>query len=70
MKVNNNRFKVYIFGGLIGALVGLIASFLIEKSSGIENSDFQLTKKKLTRFGLGTISALWTLVDPEKGFRK
>lgn len=70
MNENNNRIKVYVIGGLIGAMIGVIASILIEKSPENENSDFQLTKKKLAKFGLGTISALWTLIDPGKGDEK
>ncbi len=70
MEEKKNNFELYLMGGIIGAVIGVIAAMLIEKSSELEGSEPQLTRKKLSRLGFGTVSALWSLIDPGKGFNR
>jgi hypothetical protein len=65
-----SNFTLYMMGGFIGAFIGIIAAMLIEKSSENEGGDIHVTGKKLAKLGFGTISALWSLIDPSKGFLK
>ena len=66
MKENKSNYTLYLVGGFIGAMIGIIAAILIEKSSENEGGDIHLTGKKLAKLGFGTISALWSLIDPGK----
>ncbi len=57
----------YLFGGLIGAFIGLLAVYLIENSTEVEEGKTPFSRKKLTRLGLSTISMLSRLINPGKG---
>jgi hypothetical protein len=70
MEEKKSNFTLYLMGGIFGAFLGIIAAILIEKSSENEGGDVHLTSKKLTKLGFGTISALWSLIDPGKGLLK
>ena len=66
MEEKKSNFDLYLIGGFIGAAIGVIAVFLLEKSSEYNKGGPNLSREKLTKFGFGTISALWTLLDPGK----
>jgi gas vesicle protein len=66
MEEKKTDYGLYLMSGFIGAIIGVIAAMLLEKSSEIEGSETHLTGKKLTRLGFGTISALWSLIEPGK----
>lgn len=66
MEEKKTNYKLYLMSGLIGGVIGIIAAMLLERSSDLEGSELRLTRKKLTRLGFGTISALWSLIDPGK----
>ncbi|MCJ7520214.1 MAG: hypothetical protein MUO42_11170 [Anaerolineaceae bacterium] len=66
MEEKKTDYGLYLMSGFIGAIIGVIAAMLLEKSSEIEGSELHLTGKKLTRLGFGTISALWSLIEPGK----
>jgi len=67
MDKKNSNFELYMIGGIVGAVIGEVAAILVEKSAKLEGSDPHLNVKKLSRLGFGTISALWSLIDPGKG---
>jgi UDP-N-acetylmuramate-alanine ligase len=68
MEEKKNNFELYLVGGIVGAVIGVIAAMLIEKSANLEGSDPRLSGKKLSRLGFGAVSALWSLIEPGKGF--
>jgi hypothetical protein len=70
MKEKNSEYTLYVMGAFIGAIIGIIAAMLVEKSSENEGGDVHLTGRKLAKVGFGTISALWSLIDPGKGLSK
>lgn len=61
-----NNFNRYIAGGLIGAVIGIFAAFLINRSSEFEGEEFRFSGKKASKFALGTISLLWSLIEKGK----
>lgn len=62
----DNNFNRYIAGGLIGAAIGIFAAFLINKSSEFEGEEFKFSGKRVSKFALGTISLLWSLIEKGK----
>jgi hypothetical protein len=68
MEEKKTNYTLYLMSGFIGAFVGIIAAMLIEKSSENNGGYVHLTGKKLAKVGFGTISTLWSLIDPGKGF--
>lgn len=67
MSDKKNNSTLYIFGSLIGAIVGLIGIYLLEKSGELEGEENISTSKKLSKIGLGAISFLYPLIGKEKG---
>lgn len=63
MEEKKSNFELYLVGGIIGAVIGVVAAVLIEKSTEVEGGESLLTRKKLSKLGLGTVSALWSLID-------
>lgn len=63
---NDNNFGTYILGGLVGAIVGVLAAYLIDKSSELEGEESKFSGKKLSRLSMGTISLLWSLIQKGK----
>ena len=63
----NQNYRLYITGGLLGAIVGVLAALLIEKSSEFEDGDIHISRGKLSKLGFGAISMLWSLLDQGKG---
>lgn len=70
MDEKKNNYGLYMVGGIIGAVIGVVAAILIDKSAKLEGSDPQLTGKKLSRLGFRAVSALWSLIEPGKGISK
>ena len=66
MEEKKCNYKLYLMGGLFGAVIGIIAAILLEKSSEYNDSEPNLSREKLTKLGFGTVSALWSLIDPGK----
>ena len=67
MADKKNNSILYVFGSLIGAVVGLVGVYLLEKSSELEGEESILSSKKLSKIGLGAISFLYPLIGKEKG---
>jgi hypothetical protein len=70
MEEKKNNYMLYLMGGFFGAVIGIIAAVLLEKSSEHNDSHPNLSREKLTKLGFGTVSALWSLIDPGKGIIK
>jgi hypothetical protein len=67
MPEKKNNSTLYIFSGLIGAFIGLIGAYLLEKSGELEGEENMFTSKKVSKIGLGAITFLYTLIGKEKG---
>jgi len=67
MDEKKNNFELYVVGGIIGAVIGVVAAILADKSAKLDGSDSHLSGKKLSRLGLGAVSALWSLIETGKG---
>jgi len=70
MSEKKSNSILYLFGGLLGALIGLLAAYLLEKSAELDGDDKILTSKKISTIGIGTVSFLYTLVKKGKGKRR
>ena len=70
MEDERTNYTSYIVGGLIGAVIGMVAAYLIEKSPELEEGENPFSGKKLSKLGLGMVSVLWGLINPGKGLRK
>jgi gas vesicle protein len=63
MENKNNKTQTYLIGGLIGAAIGLIAAYLLDKTAGLEGENLNFTGKKASRTALGIVSLLWSLIE-------
>jgi len=70
MDEKKNNFELYVVGGIIGAVIGVVAAILLDKSTKLDRSDPHLTGKKLSRLGFGAVSALWSLIEAGKGISR
>jgi hypothetical protein len=61
-----NKTNSYVIGGFIGAVIGVAATYLINKSSELEGEDFHFSSKRISNFALGTVSLLWSLISKGK----
>ena len=66
MEKKQSKYYSYMIGGLIGAVIGMIAAYLIENSPELNEGENQFDSKKLARLGLGIVSILWGLIHPGK----
>lgn len=66
MEKNRTNYYAYMIGGLIGAVMGMIAAYLIENSPDLEEGENPFNGKKLKRIGLGAVSILWGLMHSGK----
>ena len=67
MNLEKNKTSLYLTGAVFGAVVGLAAALLLDKSAELEGNKLHLTKKKLSKIGMHTVSFLWSLLDKGKG---
>ncbi len=67
MENNKNNTLTYVIGGVIGALVGVTAAYLIGQAEGLEDDENPFNRKNLSKVGLGTISFLYSLIGKGKG---
>ncbi|MBM3138046.1 MAG: hypothetical protein FJZ98_07645 [Chloroflexi bacterium] len=67
MEKKQPNYYSYMIGGLVGAVIGMIAAYLIVNSPELSEGENPFNSKKLTRLGLGTVSILWGLIHPGKG---
>ncbi len=67
MSEKKSNSILYLFGGLFGALVGLLAAYLLEKSSELEGEEKILTSKKISKIGIGAVSFLYKMIGQGKG---
>ena len=69
MENERTNYATYIIGGLVGAVIGVVAAYLIVNSPDSENGGKAFNSKRLSRLGLRTISMLWGLINPGRGHR-
>ncbi len=67
MNGKENKFSIYILGGVIGAAIGVLAAFLIQKSEGLDGQHGKFSRQKITKTTMGIVSLLWSLIDKGKG---
>jgi hypothetical protein len=67
MEKNRTNYYAYLIGGLLGAVLGMVAAYLIENSPDLEENENPFNIKKLKRLGLGAVSILWGLMHSGKG---
>jgi len=67
MSEKKSNSILYLFGGVFGGLVGLLAAYLLEKSADLEEGENILTSKNISRIGISTVSLLYTLIGKGKG---
>lgn len=67
MDEKKSNFELYVAGGIIGAVIGVVAAILVNKSAKLEGNDPHPNGKKLSRLGFGAVSVLWSLIEPGKG---
>lgn len=67
MNSERKNTSIYLTGAFLGAMVGLAAAFLLDKSAEFEGNELHLTKKKLSKIGMHTISFLWSFLEKGKG---
>ena len=70
MDEKKSNYELYLVGGIIGAVIGVVAAILVDRSAKLEGSDPHLNVKKLSKLGFGAVSALWSLIEPGKGFSR
>ena len=67
MSEKKSNSVLYIFAGLFGAFIGILAAYLLEKSAELDGEENILTSKKISRIGISTVSFLYTLIGKGKG---
>ena len=67
MNNSSNKTTQYIAGSIIGALIGIAAVYLLEKTNELNDEESVYNKKMLSKVGLGTISFLYSLIGKGKG---
>ena len=66
MSEKNRRYLLYFTGSAIGAVVGIIAAYIMDQNEQLDNKNTGIQKKKLSKLGMGTISMLWSLIERGK----
>ena len=62
----NQKMQLYLLGGLLGALFGIIASNLLIKSSESNEKPLKISSKQGFQIGLSALSFLKKLTDIRK----
>jgi hypothetical protein len=62
MSEKRDNSYLYLFGGLFGAFIGILATYLLDKSAKNEGKETAFSRKNLSRVGISTISFLYSLI--------
>jgi gas vesicle protein len=65
----DNKYGTYLIGGFIGAIVGMLAAYLIDKSAELEGPEGEKSKfdgKKISKLSMNVVSLLWSLIQKGK----
>jgi hypothetical protein len=54
--MNNNHTRTLVLGAIIGAITGIIASYLLVKRADEQNTELQITPKDGVKLGVGIVS--------------
>jgi len=65
MKNKSRKYGKYFFGAMIGSVIGILAVLLMDKFAELNGEDTILSRKKISKIGLGTISMLWSLIQKD-----
>ena len=63
MSNQNNKLTTYVLGGIIGAVLGVVAAILIDRSAELEGSEVHFSGKKAGKTAMGIIQVLWSLIE-------
>jgi gas vesicle protein len=66
MRDKKSNYMMYLTGGLVGAIVGVFAAYLLDKNDAFEEEGTGISRKKISKLGFSTISMLWSLIDKGK----
>ena len=62
MSEKRNNSYLYLIGGLLGAVIGILAAYLMKKSAEYEGKEMSITRKHISRIGISTVSYLYSLI--------
>jgi hypothetical protein len=63
MEKQNDKLTTYVLGGLIGAVLGVVAAVIIDRSAELEGKNIHFTGKKASKTVMGIVNVLWSLIE-------
>jgi len=61
MSNQDKKLTTYVLGGITGAILGVVAAYLIDHSAELDGKSF--TGKKAGKTAMGIIQVLWSLIE-------
>ncbi len=63
MENKKNNHQIYLVGGVVGALLGIVIAHFFIKSSPSEEKTIQISPQKGMRIGLQTVNFMYQLLN-------